>query len=278
MKKFVSLLAVVVLCFSMFALVGCSGGSNAKAPFEATITDTFICNSYNGEVFVINLDVTNTSKEYVEASMVAYEIVAKIGETTMPTAYLSNDSEFFVNSDTKIAPEESGKTQAVFELVGETEGEISIVGVTYTTNYEKQVEFLNQTFALADIEKKISESSFGLTIDNVLKSDDGDGNDIIIIDMTFSNNSEEATSFGSAINLEIFQNGTALKSGYLPYKHPSVDETLDGNSYLDIQGGNTIKVRSVYNLNDPAAPIQVKAVDWMSRDAEPILEKEIQVQ
>ena len=276
MKKRVSVILLAVLCLCSFALVGCEDAS-AKAPFEVTVEEAFICNTYNGEVLVVNLDVTNTSKDYVNVGSIVYEIGAKLDGTSLKPGYLPDSSDNFISIDAKIAAGEKGKAQAIFELSGETEGEVILTGVTYTVNYEKQVEFLNETIDFSTLEKKVSESKYKLTIDNVLKTDDGDGKDIIVIDMTFANNSEEAASFGYAVSLEIFQNGTALKSGYLPYKHPSYDEELEGNNYLDIKGGNEIKVRKVLTLNDENEPIEVKAIDNGSFDVGPLLEVEIQI-
>ena len=276
MKKRVSIILLAVLCLCSFVLVGCEDAS-AKAPFEAVVEEVFICNTYNGEVLVVNLDITNTSEDYVNVGSVIYDIGAKLDNSSLKQGYLHDSSDNFITTDTRIAAGEKGKAQAVYELGGKTEGEITLTGVTYTVNYEKQVEFLNETVDLSTVEKKVSESNYKLTIDNVLKTDDGDGKDIIVIDMTFENNSDEATSFGYAVSLEIFQNGTALKSGYLPYRHPSYDEELEGNNYLDIRGGNEIKIRKVFTLNDSDASIEVKAVDSRSFDVEPLLENEIQI-
>lgn len=268
--------AILALC--TLAVSGCGLQVGPKAPFEAKVAETFICNTYSGEVLVVNMDVKNTSKEYVDGFTISYGVGATIDGTALAGGWLDNASENYLNSDIKIPAGEEAKVQSVFELGGKAEGEVTLLGLTYDLNTGKQVEFLNEKIDLTEVEKKVTESQYGLTIDNVLKTDDGDGNDLLVLDMTFTNNSNEATSFGSALELEIFQNGTALKSGYLPYDHPGVDDELEGNTYLDIQGGGEIKVREVYTLNDPSASVEVKAVEWSSYDAAPLLEKEIQIQ
>jgi len=277
MKRKVSVIMAVILCFCTFALAGCKGVA-AKAPYEVSVDEVFTCNTYNGEVLVVNLDITNTSKEYIEASMVVYNITAKLDGASMNVSYLMEDSANYIKSDEKIPAGETAKAQAVFELKGEAEGEITLVSVDYAENSSKQVEVLNETIDFSEVERKVAESSYELTVDDVLKSDDGEGNDIIILDMTFVNNSDEAVSFGYAVELEIFQNGTALKGGYLPYNHPSYDEEIEGNSYLDIKSGVSVQVREVFNLNDANAPVEVKAAESMSYDTDYLLEKEIQIQ
>lgn len=282
-------MTVVVFCFCMCMLAGCAGKKIGKeAPYEASVDKVFMCGSRDGELLVVNLNVKNISKDYINASSVTYDITAKLDGDSLKTGYLSEENPNYLSYDEKIAAGEEGKVQAVFELgnltpentdkedTEDTAGKVELLGVTYAQGGEGQVEFLKETINLSEVETIKSESLYELSIDNVVKTDDGEGKDIVIIDMTFTNNSEEATSFGSAINMEIFQNSVALKSGYLPYKHPSRDDELESNRFLDIQKGATLKVREVYQLNDPAKPIEVKATDYESYDQAPILEKEIQ--
>jgi len=282
MKKKLSIITLVIISICASMLSGCIGMPStsraAKAPYEVTVEEYFICDAYDGEVFVVNLSVTNKTKEYVDAYMISYSITATNDGTVLNMGYLSEDSDNYINSDIKIASDETATVQVVYDLTSKAEGEVILKGVAYTEKGDKQVEFLDETIDLAEVEKKITESNYELAIDNVLKTDDGEGNDLIVIDMTFTNNSDESTSFSSAVGFEIFQNGTGLKRGYLPYRHPAQDDDLDGNNSLDIKGGNSIKVRAVYTLNDSSAPIEVKALDQWSYGTEPLFDNEIQIQ
>lgn len=276
MKKQLSIILALAVCVGMLALTGCGGKASSKAPYLATVEKAFISGSYDGDVLVVNLDVTNNSKEYVDTNSIAYNIAATLDGTPLSSSYLGSNNPNVIENQ-KIAPEGTGKAQAVFKWNGETEGELLLVGVTYNADYSAQVEFINETINIAEVEKVVSESEYALTIDNVLKTDDGEGNDLLVVDMTFTNNSDEATSFGSAISLEIFQNNVSLKTSYLPYKHPANDEALSGNNYLDIKGSASTPVRMVFVLNDASAPIDVKAIDSFSYDDAIVLEKTIQL-
>lgn len=277
-KKLSGIIGILSLS-CLLLLGGCSGKNMAeKAPYDVKLEKVFTCGSRNGDLLVANLVVKNTSKDYIDVGMVTYEITAKIGETSLKTAYLSDDNPNYISNEEKIEAGKEGKAQIVFALDTEAKGEVSFLGVTYAEKSNKQVEFFKESIELEKVEKVVSESEYEVTIDNVVATDDGEGNNLVIIDMTFTNNSAEADYFDSVINLEIFQKGMALKSGYLPYKHPSSDDTLDGNAHLEIQNGTSLKVRKIYVLNDVNAPIEVKATDYKSYDQATIIEKEIQLQ
>lgn len=281
MKKKFMVYAALALCISGVLMVtGCGAPKQkkekkGKAPYEVSIEKVFTCGSLNGDVLVVNLDVKNLSEEYLDAYSPAYDLTAKLDGTSLEGGTLFGENPNAINLDDKIASGETGKSQAVFKLDKDAKGEVSLLGVTYDREGGGDVEVLKETVKLSEVERVVSESMYDLTVDNVVATDDGDGNSIVVLDMTFTNNSEETTSFGSSIDLEIFQNSIGLKSGYLPSRHPSYDEALEQNTYLDIQKGAAIQVRKVYNLNDAAQPIQVKAVDSMSYDGAPIIEKEI---
>lgn len=279
-KRKNGIIGAFLILGALCMLGGCSSltkNTKAQAPFEAKVKKAFICGSYNGDVLVVNLDVKNTSKEYVDGNMVSYAIEAKSEESTLKPSYIGEKNPNYISPE-KIATGKSGVVQAVFELGDAKEEEVSLLGVTHSQKSGDQVEFLKETLDLAKVERVVSESAYELTIDSATASDDGDGHDIVILDMTFTNNSDAAVSFGTAINLQLFQNKIELKTGYLPYKHPSYDENLESNTGVDIQTGASLKIRRVYILNDKSMPVEVKAVDYSSYDQASILEKEIQLQ
>lgn len=281
MGKRIQKMIAAALCLScVILLVGCAGPlkkATAKTPYEVKMEKVFICGSREGDLLVINMEVKNTSKEYVDPSTVAYALTAKMGETSLKESYIDPKNPNAINLDATIESGKTGKSQAVFALGDKAEGEVSVLGLAYAEGGGKKVEFLKETVDLAKVERIASESDYALTIDNVVATDDGEGASLVVIDMTFTNNGDETTSFGSAIQLEIFQGGVALKSGYLPYNHPAVDEERESNTYLDIQKGATLNVREVFTLNDPSAPVQIKAVDTYSFDQAVLVEKEIQL-
>jgi len=275
MKKKVSMILLTVLTLCMSTLAGCAG---LKVSYEATLKESFITSIYSGDVLVINLDVTNKTRQHMDAFGIVYDVAAKLDDVRLTQGFLMPEDAGFINNEKRIAPGEMETVQLVYELGAELDGEVTLLGITDTRNGKRRVESLNETFNLAEVEKKIVNSDYELTIDDVVKTYDGEGKDLLIIDMTFTNNSSEAISFSNAVDLQIFQNARQLSFSSLSYNYPSSNLYLEGNAYLNIQGDTSIQFRHVYELNDSVAPIEVKAVDWYSYAAMPLVEMEIQIQ
>ena len=274
MKKVTLLAATVVMAGSLFTACG----KSSTPQYEATIDEVFTCGTYDGTALVVNLDATNNTDSYLDNYTVAYNLVATLDGTTLSTSYLGSDNPYAI-ADGKIKSGESGMVQAAFDISGveyDDDSELQLELTSYTIKDYKTVGVLDETISMADVEAKVSESEFDVSIDNVTVTDDGDGNNIVVIDYTFTNNSDEAISFSSAVQEELFQDGVELQSGYLPYNHPMYEEDSYSASSTEIKSGASIKVRRVYELNSDSN-VEIKLTDWQSFDQAVILEKEIQV-
>ena len=274
MKKITLLAATVVMAGSLFTACG----KSSTPQYEATVDEVFTCGTYNGTALVVNLDATNNTDEYLDNYTISYNLVATLDGTVLSTSYLGSDNPYAI-ADAKIKGGESAVVQAAFDLSGveyDEDSELELELTAYTIKDYKTVGVLEETISMADVEAKVSESEFDVTIDNVTVTDDGDGNNIVVIDYTFTNDSDEATSFSMAVEEELFQDGVQLQSGYLPYNHPMYDEIDSSNSYTDIKAGASIQVREVYELKSDSN-VEIKLTDRSSFDNAVIMEKEIQV-
>ena len=241
------LLAVfVMLCMA----TGC--GKSGKAPYEATMSKVFMCDdAYTGSIIAINLDVTNNTGDYISAYTPVYEMTASLDGANLETAFLLSDNPEAIDNSQMIAAGETGQAQAAYLLPdGVTEGTLSVLVVALSTDGKSQITVLEQDIDLSTVEKVVSEAVYDVTLDDKKLTDDEDGNPLLVLDLTFTNNSSKATSFGSAVEMQMFQNGVGLTSAYLPYRHPMYDEEMYGSDYTDIQPGNSIAIRRVYGLND----------------------------
>lgn len=274
MKKVTLLAATVVMAGSLFTACG----KSSTPQYEATVDEVFTCGTYDGTALVVNLDATNNTDSYLDNYTVAYSLVATLDGTTLSTSYLGSDNPYAI-ADGKIKSGESGMVQAAFDISGveyDEDSELQLELTSYTIKDYKTVGVLDETISMADVEAKVSESEFDVSIDNVTVTDDGEGNNIVVIDYTFTNDSDEATSFGSAVTEELFQDGVALQRGYLPYNHPLREDMDDDNVYTDIKSGASIQVREVFELTSDSN-VEIKLTDRQSFDQAVILEKEIQV-
>ena len=280
MRKF-RLFAAMVLAVSTI-LVACGGESKSaakeKTQYDATVNEVFTCGSkYSGELLVVNLDVTNNSDSYLDSFSPAYRLEASVDGEVLETSYISDDNPYYVK-EKKIASEEAGVSQAAFSLEDidyDEDSELHLILTSYTIDDYKEVAVLDETISMADVEAKTSESEFEVTVDNVTVTDDGEGTYLLVIDYTFTNNSDEPTSFSWAVEESLFQDGIELKTGYLPYKHPMADE-VENNQGTDVKAGASLPIRRVYELISDSN-VEIKLTDNISFDGATILDTEIQV-
>ena len=101
-------------------------------------------------------------------------------------------------------------------------------------------------------------SDYAVTIDGCTVASDYEGNPAVIVDYTFTNNSDEATSFAASCSQKVFQNGVQLEMAV-------VSEDL-GNGYLaELKPGATTQARLAYCLTDES-DITVEVEELISFD------------
>lgn len=277
-KRSLVLLAVMVMM--LCTLTGCGLIGSAKKPYEATIANVTRLRTdatYNkaDSVIVIDLDVENKSGDYLDPNTIAYQASASLNGTALDYEYLTDYCPVYVSSN-QIAPKEHGTVQLAFKLgTPDAEGEVSLL-LTHAGK-KKNIVTLDTTINLDDVEYYIIPANYGLTIDRAFTTDDGDGATLLVLDMTFTNNSDETASPYQA-GIDLYQNGIQLSSGYLPYNHPEKDDDLSSNSHTDIQSGKSISYRQVYTLlDDSEVEFLAKENTYTGYEAASILETRIAV-
>lgn len=106
-------------------------------------------------------------------------------------------------------------------------------------------------------EEKAS-SKYAVTIDGSTVTTDYEGKPAIIVDYTFTNNSDDATSFAVACSQKAFQNGVQLETAVV------LDDL--GNGYLaEIKPGATTSARMAYSLADES-DVTVEVTELISFD------------
>lgn len=279
-KKTYGIVLLLALVMMMCTLTGCGMLSAGKKPYDATITNVTRLRTdatYNkaDSVIVIDLDVENKSGDYLDPNTIAYQASASLNGAALDYEYLTDYCPVYVSSN-QIAPKEHGTVQLAFRLgTPDAEGEVSLL-LTHAGK-KKNIVTLDTAINLDDVEYYIIPANYGLTIDRAFTTDDGDGEKLLVLDMTFTNNSDETASPYQA-GIDLFQNGIQLSSGYLPYNHPENDDTLSSNSHTDIQSGKSISYRQVYTLQDDSeVEFLAKENTYTGYEAASILETKIAV-
>lgn len=264
----------------MLCLTGCGLIGVSKKPYEATITNVTRLRTdatYNkaDSVIVIDLDVENNSSDYLNPYVVGYQASAALNGIALDYEYLTDYCPVYVTGN-QIAPKEHGTVQLAFKLgTPDAEGEVSLL-LTHLGK-KKKIVILDTTINLDDVEYYVIPANYGLTIDRAFTTDDGDGATLLVLDMTFTNNSDKTASAYQA-NINLFQNGIQLSSGYLPYNHPENDDTLSSNSHTDIQPGKSISYRQIYTLQDDSeVEFIAKENNYTGYEAATLLETSIAV-
>ena len=111
----------------------------------------------------------------------------------------------------------------------------------------------------AEPEEEAPASDYAVTIDGSTVATDYEGNPAIVVDFTFTNNSDEATSFAVACSQKAFQNGVQLETAIV------MDEDL-GNGYMaEIKPGATTQARLAFSLTDESE-VTVEVSELFSLD------------
>ncbi len=134
---------------------------------------------------------------------------------------------------------------------GSSSGSSSSQSESNATNEVQQAEQAQQTEQAAD-------AKYAVTIDNATVMADYKDQPALVVDYTFTNNSDKATSFMVAISAQAFQNGVELKSAI-------GDDWDSSNTMSDIKPGATVIVQEAYLLNDQS-DVTVECTELISFD------------
>jgi len=260
--------------FVMIATVifGCSNPLGAllggnKSQYEIVVNEVFTCASSNGEALVINFDVTNNSDEYVDSSLLVYNTKVVVDGLNLSSDYLSYNNPYALG-DVSIAPGTTSTIQAVFDASNASlngEGQVVIIG---TNKRGKSINLFDETINFASVQRKATISPYKMAIVDKTLTDDGEGNDVLVLTIEYTNNSEDSASFSSALDFGVYQNDKKLDTAYLPYKHPLAKSFSDDSDdrFTETKNGNTITFTEYYTISDGTADINVKAIDAWSFD------------
>lgn len=117
----------------------------------------------------------------------------------------------------------------------------------------------------AEGEEKSGSSDYTVTIDDFELAEDYSGEAAIVVTFTFTNGSDEDTSFLSAIHAKCFQNGVQLDTAI-------VSDIDSGSTLNELKPGATITVQEAYKLDDESE-VTVECVEFLSFNDEVIAEE-----
>lgn len=283
MKKLRISLVVFVLALCA-TLTACGQDPNEvrkDAQYALELDEVFVCSQRfaDNELLVINFDATNNTEEYADMFSVLWKVEVTVDGKTLPDGYLSSDNPYYIDYNSKIAPGESKVIQKVLEMVDvDEDAEIAIKGFAYTMKKKPtEVLIIDETVDMSTVEKKESKSDYEIELDEYYVTVDDDGNPIIVIDMTFTNNSKENASCKSVLRAEAFSGTKEAKTAWIPYNHP-LKESNPEDDYAEIRPDSSIAVRYVYEINDEDEDFEFKLYDAKSFDYKCIYENDFDLE
>lgn len=272
-----AVLAATAVVTAATGLSGC-GASDSSAPaLEVNVDRVWTVGSYDGKrLLVVDVKVRNVSQDGWEPDSVVYSGTnATQKGTSLSLEYLPEDVPGVLSRGARLAAGEEGQAQIVFAL--ESEDPVELVVLSPSKDASGSVETLRETIDPSSAEKVESEQEFKVVVDDVSVTDDGNGKDLLVMRIEFTNDSDAAASFSGAVDMSLFQDDVELKGGYLPYNHPAANEELESNAYTDVRKGASLKVQVVYELLDAASPVEMQLIDMGSFDRRVFMQKIIEI-
>ena len=112
------------------------------------------------------------------------------------------------------------------------------------------------------------DSPYQVTIDNAQIVKTYDDTDAVCITFTFTNNSDEAQSFGAATSVTVYQDGVQQDIAM-----PADSPANYGNSLNKVKPGASITVDGVYALANTTSPVEVEVTELFDLDNTVLAEK-----
>ena len=104
--------------------------------------------------------------------------------------------------------------------------------------------------------------TYDVKIGKATMTSDWEGRDVLVVEYTWTNNSDSKASIGGLYELAAYQNGVSLSESWL------VDNTAEWNFdaiYNEINPGATQTVHVAYELDDKSE-VTIEVYDWLFED------------
>lgn len=145
---------------------------------------------------------------------------------------------------------------------GQISYEVSAMGTTTTVRLEKTGD--------APAVIKEDTRNYDVTIDSAtIEKDQYSGENVIIVNMIFTNNSGETIAPDIALYVQAFQDGVQIDSTFL-----TDSQTYDSMSASrEVQPGTTYEFQQAFALENTESTIEISVSELLSTSGDPIAEK-----
>lgn len=159
---------------------------------------------------------------------------------------------------------------------------ISLIGCSSSPSASSKAEGQPTQQAESKAESKVESKAktsdsgkignYEATIESARLSKDYEGKKAVVVKYKFTNNSDKATSFATALIGKAFQNGVELETAV-----PGEDKEYNPDNYMkEIKKGASLEVECPYKLSDDKSKVEVELSEVISMSDEK-LEKSFDV-
>lgn len=283
MKRILSLL----LCGTMlFALVSCGGGdsSSGETPSSASgsvseleepldLTGEWVQTNSNSEDSIHGAYITgNTIEVYwiMEDSTALYWAGTFTAPEGSPETY-SWTSENDTDRTSTALLASGDETKEFTYADGVISYEAAAMGVTMTVELERGEWGYTPSWNEEEQEEEAGETTlspaadlgdYHVEIKGATLTTDYEGNLVIVITYSWTNNSDDTTSALTSVNCSAFQDGVGLESAFV-----LSDDVYDsGLGMTEVRPGTTIDVQSAFVLTSETSIVEVEISEWITFD------------
>lgn len=252
--------------------------SGSLGEYDVQINDFELVSDYEGSpAILIGFTFTNNSEEN-ESAMFALSYDAYQNGLQLESAIIADDSVY--NSDDlmkEIKPGASLDVTAAYTLDSET----APVEFEVTECFGLDGAKLGKTFEIAEggvTELSVAPGTetaqvvgdYAVSIISYRLGEDYEGKKAILIDLGFTNNSDDTTSYTFAIDLTAFQDGIELESAI------TSGEGVGNSQLRNVKPGAGTAVTVAFLLTSDTSPVEIEIEEYFSFSGEKI-EAEINI-
>lgn len=155
------------------------------------------------------------------------------------------------------------------KYIGVVAGALSCSLLLFGCSSGNSGESANEPAQEAQQAQQAVSSQYDVTIDGCVVTQDYEGQPAMVVSYTWTNNSEEATSFLAAISAKAFQNGVELENAILMDAPEGYNSQ---SSMAEVKPGGTTSAQEAYLLTDQS-DVLVECSELFSWDNTLLAEK-----
>lgn len=252
-NNFSFILGLLALIFSIVGLVGCARG---KKKGKGLAIAALLISIISCVIVIWSQSVYSAAIDDAFSTTKAATSTTKAATTTTTTSSAKTMSDSKADSADSGSDASASKANSEQAATDASSAQASTDESGLSTAADSTSSAASTPIEAADTAEQYA---YQITVDGCDLDESYDGKLCAVITYTFTNNSDEATSFSGSIRDKAYQNGVELSNAIV-----SGWDTID-NAIKDVKPGATITVSGAFILDDES-DITVECTEWGAYD------------